>query len=211
MRIDTIDELIADFSRNVVGREVEDKSWISIPVVTDQKVKTHVGLVSVEIIGNKAVFVGKPASKKMTLDELEDRLHELEIEHGDAECYSKYDEGDVLVPIYDVYIYGGRAYASFRADYSDFDSTDEKISRDVVFRSDYMNKTDAVKAMWHVIHSMGMEFDCPKTAIKFKKISSNRSEVSARVSGTATAINDFRNGSYFIPDKNSFEAARIKW
>lgn len=210
MRIDTIDELIADFSRKVANQDVEDRSWVSIPVVTDDKVKTHVGLVSVEMIGNKAVFVGGVASKEMTLDELEDRLHELEIEHGDAECYSKYDEGDILVPIYDAYLYG-RKHASFRVDYSEFDKTDEKISRDVVFRSDYMNKTDAVKAMWHVIHPMGMEFDCPKAAIKFKKISPNRSEVSARVSGTATAIYDFKNGSYFIPDKKSYEAARIKW
>ena len=143
MKIATIDELIKIFSNRVVD-EVDDKSWISVPIVTDENVKTRVALVSVEMDGGKAMFIGDSSidATEMTLDDLEDRLHELEIDHGDAECYSRYATGNVLVPIYDIYAAGGsKSLAAFRADYSEFDKSDKRISEQVSFTSDYMNKT----------------------------------------------------------------------
>lgn len=141
--------------------------------------------------------------KKILLKDLTAWLQSRLAEYGDLECFVKCETSDVSVPIAGV---EHDDHAFFKADFIDFDKTDKKLERVLLFRSAYSTIQDAKRDLKLVIDKMGLEYVKSYKPYATKN-AYGRIELDVKLRGTATKLYEFKNGASLMHvDKRTYEA-----
>ena len=147
--------------------------------------------------------------KKILLKDLTTQLQSRLAQYSDLECFAKCETSDVVVPIVDV---AHDDHAFFNADFTDFDKTDKKIERVLLFKSAYSTLQDAKRDLKLVIDKMGLEY-VRSYKLYATKNSHGRIEIDVKLRGTATKLYEFKHSSSLMHvDKRTYEAfTRKRW
>ena len=187
-----------------------DKDYVLVDVVNEADEKTVHKLKHAEIKDRKCIFVAgivylsNVKTEAVSFDAFKTILHEKEAEYADFECFVKSEDSNVILPLNRPYYDDKSEVLVLEADYKEFDKHDPTLTKTINWKAHFGNRTDAIKELRYVLKGLKMEFASSAKDIKFTKTSTSSAQLQVKVKGTATQFKDLRNGSYFLPDKDTY-------